>query len=341
MQNQFYVPVLKWKKGEQFALKELFPHQRNGIIPLLEITDYLTPEVILENINSCHNQPVYIDTLIAAQDDRDYLISVTEQSIQNACPIYPVLYYDDFPEISEELKSFVKRIAYRISLPESIDGPDLYETIQTIEEFHHKNQDLLIDIILDLGVVVKENEVSRELAETKDTLKKYFLNKSFFNKIIICVSSFPENITNVAAGETVTFKRYDIKLFKKIINNVDFEVLKESLIYADYGVTKFTDTELDFTKMKYGILPKVKYTTANEYIVLKGKRNKAKQMELGYVELSKKIVDSDYYYGEEFSFGDKEIKIKASNGKGPGNNQNWVTIVANHHIAAVIDQLSK
>ena len=340
MQNKIYVPVLKWKKGEQLALKELPKPQRDLITPLLEITDYLSPDTILESLNSCYSQPVYIDTIIAAQDDRDYLVDLVRQLGENGYQTYPVLYYDDLPETAQALESFIERMAYRISLPETVDGPDLSEIVKAVEEFHQSNNRILIDIILDLGIIAKENDASRQLAEVKDVLNDYFLNGSFYNKVIICSSAFPENVASVEAGEAAVFKRFDMKLFKKIINRSDFKPLQEAFIYADYGVTKFTDTELDFSKMRYGILPKIKYTTENDYIVLKGKRNKARELIIGYPELASRIVASDYYYGKDFSFGDQEIKVKASNKKGPGSNQNWVTIVANHHIAAVIDQLS-
>jgi hypothetical protein len=59
--------------------------------------------------------------------------------------------------------------------------------------------------------------------------------------------------------------------------------------------------------------------------------------------MAKEVFNADYYFGDEFSFGDLDIKERAFNlnKKGPGSSTNWVTIEANHHIAVVVEQLSK
>ncbi|TYP56813.1 beta family protein [Thermosediminibacter litoriperuensis] len=337
-----YVPVLKWKKGEQEALKNLTSDQKTKIIPLIEITDYQDPISILKSLHSCYANPIFIDTIIAAEDDRDFLLSIVRESKENNQQVFPVFYFDDFPEVIKPFIEYVEHIGIRVPIPEDIEGPSYEELFKTIKEFKDNNN-ILIDIILDLNVITDRKEANRQLSEVKNVIQNFLLNRSFYNSIIISSTSLPESISSVPAGGQASFLRYDIMLFKRIYEFPMFDGIKNKLIYSDYGVTKFTDTEIDFSRIKY-ILPKIKYTTYNEYLVLKGQKdNRTKETIKGYVDLSKEILSSKYYFGENFSFGDLEIKERAYglNGKGPGSNTNWVTIAANHHIAVVVEQLSK
>lgn len=40
LNENHYVPILKWKQGEQKALEALTPAVRKGLTPLLEIPPY-------------------------------------------------------------------------------------------------------------------------------------------------------------------------------------------------------------------------------------------------------------------------------------------------------------
>jgi len=181
-------------------------------------------------------------------------------------------------------------------------------------------------------------------AELKNVLNTYIKDAEIFQKSIIAVTSFPENLSQLSAGESVLFDRLDIVIFKKIMQHRGLESIKNHLYFSDYGVSKFTETEIDFSKLRYGIMPKAKYTTSEKYWVLKGAKNHlTKKWIKDHKAIALEILNSPYYYREDFSFGDLEIMERANslNGKGPGNNTNWVTIDTNHHIAVVIEELSK
>ncbi|KGG81095.1 hypothetical protein Y919_02775 [Caloranaerobacter azorensis H53214] len=176
------MPILKWKKGEQEALKNLSESQKSAIIPLIEIVDYNEPEVIFECLNSCFSNPVYIDTSIAAQDDRDYLALIARIFKDNSKKIFPVLYYDDFPYFAKSITEVSEQIAIRVPLPEDIDGPSYSEIFKVIKDFK-SNNDTLIDVILDLNVIAKKHEANSQLRELKYVLEQFFLDsKSTKNK---------------------------------------------------------------------------------------------------------------------------------------------------------------
>ena len=115
----------------------------------------------------------------------------------------------------------------------------------------------------------------------------------------------------------------------------------KNIAFSDYGVTKFTDSEIDFSKVGGRILPKVKYTTKESYLVYKGKRDWDKgDWIVSARDMAKTVVASKNFYGKDFSYGDNEIYNISASSTRLGSNQDWVAYCANHHIAVVVDELS-
>lgn len=341
MNQKHFVPILKWKKGEQIALENLTYSQKESIVPLIELTDVFDAKTFVEHLNKCFNKKTYVDTILANEDE-DYLLEIIKYSNLKGYETIPVLYPSN--DIEYYLKD-TNYIAYKIGLPENIEGPTLKSSILTLIQLKEKYTDIKIDLIIDLGLVLNSSNASNQLRDLKNFIGTFVLTNNIFNTIIITATSFPEDISNIESGSKNNYKRYDILIFKKILE--EYPELSKQLMYSDYGVTKFTETEIDFTKMKYGILPKIKYTCDEEYILWKGKRNAlTKELEITYYTMSEELLMSKFYYGQDFSFGDKDIKERYEKATATktykcGNGTTWVAISANHHIAVLIEQLSK
>ncbi|KHL95377.1 hypothetical protein QW71_13015 [Paenibacillus sp. IHB B 3415] len=338
-----YVPILKWKKGERLALENLTKSHKQEISPLLElVNDDEETKIIDTFVAHLQHYPLYIDTRYLENEDNDLLFSLINTDISAEHNIYPVLYPDDFPEYANKFVGITDKVLVRIPVPEDIDSEGYDAIFSEISEWEEVNS-IDIDLLLDLGLITEKATASLQYQEVKQLFRAYITKYNIFKSIIIASNSFPEKMDNLSAGEDLFVNRYEMKIFKKIANNQEFESLQEKLIYSDYGVTKYTDTELDFSRLKYGPLPKARYTLENKYWILKGSKNrKTNQWTRGAKSLAEDIYNSEHYYGEHFSFGDLEIKERAlnQNNKGPGNSTNWVTIAANHHIAVVLGQLS-
>ena len=337
-----YVPILKLKKGEIEALKNLTERQATSILPLFELVEEDDEYALMNSLDNFNLDHFYIDTSYIDNLERDLLLKLMDENQTNEKKLYPVLYFDDLPEIADKVLTKCSRILYRIPVPEDIiDGPVYSEMIDKI--IHWKeNKGIVVDLMLDINIIRDKKEANILFNELKNLLNDYLLDKDFYEHIILAMTSFPTDLSTLPAGESWFVERLDIKLFKVIYQNPKFTDIKEKFLYADYGVTRFTDSEIDFSKLRNGILPKAKYTTKDNYWILKGKRDKiTRTMIMNHTALAKEIYESDQYYGEHFSFGDLDIKKRALKDIGPGNNTQWVTIAANHHIAVVVDELSK
>ena len=196
-----------------------------------------------------------------------------------------------------------------------------------------------LDVMPDLSVIANKREAQLLYSALEVLINQHLATNPIFDRIILAMTCFPENLSSISSGESKFFERYELKLLQKILHELND--IKSKLIFSDYGVTKFTDTDLDYSKMRYGPLPKIRYTTPDHYWVLKGAKNRVTgEWIRSRQEMADEILKSKYYRGEHFSFGDCEIKERALGKKGPGSNTNWVTIDTNHHITVVIEELS-
>lgn len=336
-----YAPILKWRAGEMSALHTLSYAQKDAVFPVIEVVDAGEPSKILDELAEIlADIPVYLDTSYSDDDGTTLLMELINKSRAYHLESYPVLSFDNFLDLSDRLQGVTERILLRVPVPEDIDG-DGYDEIFDQASTWSKEIGIQVDVMLDLGYMADKSEANSRFFELKSVLRSHFLQDTQFGTIIIASTSCPTDLGTLAAGESISIDRYEFKIFNKIYTTPEFEELKNRLVLSDYGVTRFTDSEIDFTKLRYGILPKARYTLEDKYWIIKGKRDSAtKKLTKGHKEIAEEIYGSPNYYGESFSFGDEEIKAIATTSRGPGNNTNWVTITASHHIAVSIGQLS-
>ena len=329
--NISYYPIIKWKKGEQEALRNLNPTYKN-FYPIIEIIDECSPQDFFAMLTMYYSAPIYFDTSRFDTDFLETYISyITEKNIQ----AYPVLSVDNF--INNTFENLSSIISVKLPIPIDFEGPTLDEILNILSS----DKKYKINLILDAGEVIESRIANSTFDLYNRILSAYIDILSKFENIIICLTSFPERLS-IESGEDIAYKRYDVLIFKKIIEKYSNTILNGKIHYSDYGVTKFTETELDFSKMRYGILPKVKYTTEKLYIVKKGEKDRKNNIfTRSYIDIAKEIVNSAYYSGSNFSYGDQCIYNKANipNAK-PGNPQQWVTYCANHHFTLLMEQLS-
>lgn len=329
-----YFPILKWKKGEQCALKELHVNE-GSFIPVIEITeDELKPSDFFNTLETCYSGSIYFDTVRCDDENRSILKIYTEYASQHCINAYPLIYANDVFDLFNYIAGITTRIAVKIPVPDDFDSVPNSTLISYLK---NNMTNKIVDLFLDASEVINNKDANLSFASYKALLSSISSEFTRFNQIVICLTSFPEKL-EIEAGETTKYTRYDIKIFKKLNELYP----NYNLGYSDYGVTKFTDTELDFRLMKYGPLPKIKYTTTDKYIVLKGQKDRQRGIYLrSSIDMAKEIVESDYFSGKDFSYGDLCIYEKAtsSNSK-PGSSANWVTYNANHHLVFVMEQLS-
>lgn len=324
-----YFPIIKWKAGEQTALFRL-AYNPSTIMPVIQIVDDIEPKVFFQRLQEIFPSPVYIDT--SAHENEDATCTVLRDYIQfaqrNRIAAYPIIDYQSMQYIPPGITN----IAIYIPVPLNV-GMQLSTIIQEISSH---TQGIEIDLFLNAGIVWEQHANIINSAYTT-ILSQLVSLRAEINNFIICLTSFPENVSGIPSAKTATFQRFDIQIFTSL--HAHFNQIKHRIHYSDYGVTKYTESDIDFSRLRNPILPKIKYTTDNLYFIMKGSNNPR----ITYIDLAKALVSTPYYnkYGATFCYGDNEIALKAQGTNGIGNNTNWVAYCCNHHLAVVLEQLSK
>lgn len=331
-----YVPVLKWKTGEREAIKNLSENQIEQICPIIELIDSDNKSEILNQICEAKLKYAFIDNVYLEESNPESYQDLITESKKLNLNLIPVFYIDDLYNSNSIINQY-DEVAVRLIIPEPIDSLNYEAFFKKIFKASNKKINLILDLIF-----VKDGQTatlkSIALRETLSQLTKYYSN---INKLIISSTSFPDTLNDLGAGEEEEYKRYELNIFNKIHDIPTYKGLADKLIYSDYGVNKFTDTEIDFSKLQYGVLPKIKYTTNDFYYVQKAKKDRIKNIyTISVFDICNRIVKSDFFYGQAFSYGDKRIYEKGIEKKNPGGNTEWVTISTVHHIAVILKQLS-
>jgi len=327
--NIQYYPIIKWKAGERKAL-EYLNDMSDMFTPIIEIVEDTTAEKFFKELSAVYDAPIMLDISHCANLSNLSYANFFDYAICNEIEFIPVITYDNLNLVTK-LPS--NEIALKLGINDTYEGSTTESILTLLNKLY---PDKRFSIILDGGVILKKEDANNVYQQFCKLISTSCLLSFTFSNIIIALTSFPED-PFIPAGENKAFKRFDIEIYKNIRKKFSGHTILYKLRYADYGVTKFTDSDLDFSKMRNGILPKIKYTTFNKYIVLKGKRGNSPRTSN---DMAEEIINSDYYFGKYFSFGDLDIYSRGKRENGPGSNQQWVTINANHHISVVLEQLS-
>ena len=302
-----YAPILKWKAGEEEALKKLSIKDRNLICPIIDFIGEYDPEFtnkIYELFGSYNN----------------VFISVNYYDRQFQSNIIPVVDYQNYKNYNVKKAILIRE-----------------EEIQNSKLFDDGTEDLYL--ILDVFKLY-----SQEMLGYKKYLINFFVTNNYnllisnrVKGIIVSSTSFPDTDIsgNISTNSIEEYQKFEMNFFKDIKSM--FPQFQEKLIFSDYGTTKFT-SEVDESKryLLKNAADKIKYSTWEKYIFMKGKKDVK-----NYVELAKELIRHPDFLHDFYSFGNEEIKKKATGNNGVGNHMNWVTYCCNHHIALVLRQLSQ
>lgn len=326
MKTALYVPILKFKLGEQNALVHLKDVTKQQIIPLLEIQEGTTPEQVQEKISTCWNDnlyyfdvtenlyPEYFDYLelcnreyvipvLSLGDDIDTINSATELS-SNGCAIR--IYASNFTNLTVTLNELIN------------------------QNLTPNNVDLLIDLkTLSADISEKIIILSAMLTQIP--------NISSFRSVIVSGTSFPENFNSVPTNGSNQFRRSEAQLYSYC--SEQSTALNFEYIYSDYGISTADHVEpSQFMNPAF----KIKYSTPEYYCCYKGLTNRNRGLNISNIQpLCRELVHSTYFSGSDFSYADAYIhNISSGNARTAGNNTTWVTIGQNHHIELITNLLS-
>lgn len=352
----FYVPILKWKAGEQRALKELEISIKEKITPLIEIVpvpwDYTnecpakTIDEHLADIGSklkeCwdNNGPLYLDTHFLEDDikmanGQHYLAYIFDEARKNNIKLIPVTSCQRSLSFQKEVANIYLQDSFGICIRitnEDLDGDLDAKLDETLNELLSTlgidpNQ---VDLLIDMAYI-NPKEKYKNYAAIITTLNSISALGNWRN-LILSGCSFPPSLSEINSYGQIPRVEWDI--WKKLVTG---KVVERIPIFSDYAINHPEYIEVDPRIMQMSA--NIRYTIDDSWLIFKG--DLVKKVGWGQMRsLSTKLVNDPHYCGMNYSWGDKYIYECANGSVGTGNATTWRQVGTNHHITFVVKQIS-
>ena len=356
--HRYYIPCLRWKQGEYQAVLRLPNTIKNEFTPLIEIPELgwdfeekKEKKKIDEHLSDFAQKKVYkkwgrslcfvdlnlIPSSTRLQNGVHPIHFIFNEFRAFQCMAVPVTDLLRDEECQQEIRAVSdedkKGVCLRISIEQAAKTTLQTKIDSLLSTLTIQSTDC--DFILDLGApnFVPLDGFSKIIQAIISKLP--YLND--WRTFILLGTSFPETMSVIKkAGEIVP--RYEWKLYKRLVS--DFRKANLRLpAFGDYAISHPKVSIVDMRTAKpYAT---IRYTIDDGWYIVKGenvrdeKHGKFKQ----YRELSKKLIDSKYYYGSNLSWGDEYIQKCAYGGK-TGNLSTWRQVGTNHHIVKVTQDIA-
>jgi hypothetical protein len=153
--------------------------------------------------------------------------------------------------------------------------------------------------------------------------------------LVIVGTSFPSSMGEVKRGLSI-IPRHEWVLYTELTKLLTKQKLRIP-IFGDYIINHPNLLQADMRIVKPAA--SIRYTINNSWLIIKGlnvRDNGTKQ----YKDHCKDLIKSGYFYGNAFSVGDSYIFDCSKGKKKTGNLTTWRWVGTNHHIEAVVRDVS-
>ncbi|MBJ8504113.1 beta family protein [Acinetobacter seifertii] len=361
-----YVPIMKAKKGELDAIESIRAEQLQYQIqplfhPLFDMPNVFKKDAsrIADVTKRCERIGVLWNGNIALVDG--YFWKPSEALLENGehfltytynklftlgVKVVPVIGYDRW---FDQMSSLYNHTMKNLNYPDApyfcirLDGDAMYD-IDEPDFFKEQLDSILSDlklsesncaILLDFGdISVNRITVEQMLSKSSDFLE--ILSEYDFKYIAISGASYPESVAEAihdhdTDGPVLRKEMVVWQTLRKMFPNV-------RLKFGDHGARHPAPEKEIRNKHTNG---KIVYTIDLNYFVVRGHPFSRDGNQAHRKQLAERLVNSIYYEGDNYSWGDKKI-FECANGvkKFIGNSTQWVAIDTSHHITYVLEEVN-
>lgn len=356
-----YVPILKGKQGELTALREMRPAELAGARPLVEVVDGSVDErsrddvlnAVVRKITNAWpagRPPLRVDAAdleperdaTGASSDADVpaVRELVDRLRTGHVAVIPVVRLADPPSIFHSLRETCT--ADGLGAVIRVAPDDLDDSVLPLDRLiDARVADLgidsptLVDVVLDFGAVTDENALA--LASRLGRFLISDLTRRPWRTVAVAAGAFPPDLSSVQAHTIGTLPRLDKHLWQRLVRlQVD-----RPLDFADYAVAH----PLLPVGAAFAAPPQLRYTTGDEWLVMKGRRQDRRGHQQFY-DICRSILERERgSFRPDLSWGDEYIQEAAMSvespapHRGPGNASTWRAVATSHHMAWVVRSL--
>ncbi|QNK87763.1 hypothetical protein H7992_21770 [Sporosarcina sp. resist] len=340
-----YYPLLRNGNNEMKALKELKVGSRPMVIPIIEskrikkeniknwegtfstLGRYLKERV--QNIKfiydfNCALEDTGNDEILFSANGSNLVEHCISKMQEQELDIVPCFQHDS-PTwlIKSVLESGFNHIAIRIrchDFQESFD-PFVYEKIK--KDIEAATHDTRFTVVLDFYNHITSTKRIQNAINVFSEIPK--------SEIVYLATSCPEDASQADVhGVTLIGPREELNKY------LDLKSFNPELNFGDY-TTRLKGEVLSGFNFNNSYL-KIFYSSETDYYIAKSKLIKDGG-EATFHQICQELTEQDFYPGEDFSFGDKEIRKCADKEIAISGHQAPIAIAVNHHIETTVNQL--
>lgn len=347
MPDVLYVPVLKGRQGEFAALRKIDTPTRNSIKPLLELVPGPTDEAkdvrsiidkTVKNLAIWASNSLFLDAAllpsdVVVRDGMGPLGAAVLKAWGDNILATPVVRLND----EEQVLSDVTRThgetesgaAVRLNVEDmDEDVEDIDEAIGMLLRRVTLGKPAM-DLILDVGVVNGDLAVRAGSRLVADVLRG-LTGVEDWRQVIVTAGAFPADLSSIQPWVIGEPHRFDAGLWDHLRSR---RRLVRYPLYGDYAVAH----PIFSNGPAFPAAPQLRYTLADRWLVLKGRRNDPQGHEQ-FFEVCDAIAGHPDFAGAALGYAD--ARIAKSRIYGPGNASTWREIATVHHLDYVVQRLT-
>lgn len=347
--SKHYVPVLKWKRGEQVGLQNMADSKKAQITPLIEVMQGKIADEIVSSINQYwEGRPFFLDFSLILDDIHDdgqpeYCVLLNSLN-QLQSPSIPVIKLGFDEEILDNVvrnSDLSKGICLRI-YPNDLNDEDIFREMITAIIDRMRVDVTSVDYVLDLEYISQAVLMPYIMSVVNPSLRWNWRN------FILSASSFPQDMTQIRSDSIERLFRLEWQLWEMLLTRYNSKRIQRMPNYSDYSIAHPYIIEVDPRIMNPS--GNIRYTIDDEYLIVKGsavkdvrRDNRIVHTGRGYgqmVDLCQALIQMHEFSGPGFSWGDQYIQDCANGQASPGNPETWRRVGTNHHLTFVVNQLS-
>lgn len=342
MSRTRYVPILKAKQGELWALKELDDAGWTGIVPLLDVPTISHLEKLPSKLKNCigPGREFFVDYAWNGKaeeiQNKDGMTFFLEECRTLDLSVVPVVSLNSPGHLLEAVKEACRQDGRGVCVRLTED--DYSDPLEFLDAFPATVEKLgldfgVVDVVLDLKEIPLGKIYSLTLS-TQSFLRRIPETKKL-RRLVLASTSFPENLNAVSAEGIACQDRDDWKLWRHI-RSLSGSVGRVP-IYSDYGIQHPVQATENLPPELIKSAPNLRYTIESQWLLMKARGQKRGGC---LSSLCEKLIGKEEFCGADFSWGDAYI-VNCAKGKAKqGNAQIWRKIATSHHLAFVVNQLA-
>lgn len=353
--REMYVPALRWRAAESRALMRLGAKAKQRIVPYITIPErefdfdsWQPKKTIHEHVHpfvtryekKWGGRPAWIGVHPGIadgemNDGRDVITYVFDglRTLDNK--IMPYIRLDAKIRFIDSVAAIVRRDGQGVAIAARLADlmkKDAFSRIVSMFTLLGINEDE-VDLIVDLG---EPNFKPYDIFSVAliDALRRLGdLNR--FRNFVIVSTAIPQTFKDIGKGQNV-LPRHDWLFFQTLLTKLPSGMRRPN--YGDYTIVHPDFSPIDMRKIKSS--GKLIYTTSGSWWVRKGGAFRGNEVQMH--EHCKLLVDEPgIFRGREYSYGDDYIAKCAIKEVSPSDLTRWKEVAINHHMAHVLDDLSR